>query len=37
MQYLKKNGISYTYWCWNPDPGVTGGALKEDWKTVDPG
>ncbi|NUR03082.1 MAG: glycoside hydrolase family 5 protein [Streptomyces sp.] len=37
MQYLKKNGISYTYWCWNPDSGDTGGVLKEDWTTVDPG
>ncbi|MGY6024587.1 glycoside hydrolase family 5 protein [Streptomyces spinosirectus] len=37
MKYLKKNGISYTYWCWNPDSGDTGGVLKDDWKTVDPG
>ncbi|GGZ97604.1 hypothetical protein GCM10010389_41030 [Streptomyces echinoruber] len=37
MRYLKKNGISYTYWCWNPDSGDTGGVLKNDWKTVDPG
>ncbi|MEV6944301.1 glycoside hydrolase family 5 protein [Streptomyces sp. NPDC051172] len=37
MQYLKKNGISYTYWCWNPDSGDTGGVLKNDWTTVDPG
>ncbi len=37
MQYMKKNGISYTYWCWNPDSGDTGGVLKNDWKTLDPG
>ncbi|MGW0821032.1 glycoside hydrolase family 5 protein [Streptomyces sp. NPDC002845] len=36
MQYLKKNGISYTYWCWNPNSGDTGGVLKDDWTTVDP-
>ncbi|MFI6931111.1 glycoside hydrolase family 5 protein [Streptomyces sp. NPDC050287] len=37
MTYLKKNGMSYTYWCWNPDSGDTGGVLKNDWTTVDPG
>lgn len=35
MDYLKKNGISYTYWTWNPDSGDTGGVLKNDWKTID--
>jgi len=37
MQYMKKNGISYTYWSWNPNSGDTGGVLKDDWTTVDPG
>ncbi|MFI1564239.1 glycoside hydrolase family 5 protein [Streptomyces sp. NPDC020490] len=37
MQYLKKNGMSYTYWCWNPDSGDTGGVLQNDWKTLDQG
>ncbi|MPY49885.1 glycoside hydrolase family 5 protein [Streptomyces sp. K1PN6] len=37
MKYLKKNGISYTYWSWNPNSGDTGGVLKDDWKTLDPG
>jgi endoglucanase len=37
MQYLKKNGISYTYWSWNPNSGDTGGVLEDDWTTVDPG
>lgn len=35
MHYLKKNGISYTYWTWNPDSGDTGGVLNKDWKTID--
>lgn len=34
MQYLKDRKISYTYWCWNPDSGDTGGVLAEDWATV---
>jgi endoglucanase len=25
MAYLKTNGISYTYWSWNPNSGDTGG------------
>ena len=28
------NGISWTYWSWNPDSGDTGGILKDDWQTV---
>jgi chitinase len=27
-------GISWTYWSWNPNSGDTGGILKDDWKTV---
>jgi len=34
VSYLKKNGISYTYWTWNPNSGDTGGILKDDWKTI---
>jgi endoglucanase len=34
MAYLKQNKISYTYWCWNPDSGDTGGVLADDWTTV---
>jgi len=33
--YLSSNRISYTYWCWNPDSGDTGGILEKDWTTVD--
>lgn len=35
MGYLKKNGMSYTYWSWNPNSGDTGGIVKDDWKTFD--
>jgi endoglucanase len=34
MAYLKQHRISYTYWCWNPDSGDTGGVLTDDWSTV---
>jgi len=35
VAYLKDNGLSYTYWSWNPNSGDTGGVLKDDWKTID--
>jgi len=28
------NGISWTFWSWNPDSGDTGGILNDDWTTV---
>ena len=34
IKYLKTNGMSYTYWCWNPDSGDTGGILNNDWTTI---
>ncbi len=37
LNYMKQNGISYTYWSWNPDSGDTGGVVGEDWSTVDQG
>jgi GH18 family chitinase/aryl-phospho-beta-D-glucosidase BglC (GH1 family) len=27
-------GISWTYWCWNPNSTDTGGILKDDWISV---
>lgn len=33
--FLKEQGISYTYWSWNPDSGDTGGVLRDDWQTLD--
>lgn len=35
LAYMDSNGVSFTYWCWNPDSGDTGGILKDDWTTVD--
>ena len=28
-------GISWTFWCFNPNSGDTGGILLDDWTTVD--
>lgn len=35
VSFLSQQRIGYTYWCWNPDSGDTGGLLENDWKTVD--
>jgi len=32
--YLGTNGLSFSFWCWNPDSGDTGGILQDDWQTV---
>jgi aryl-phospho-beta-D-glucosidase BglC (GH1 family) len=32
--YIGSNGLSFSYWCWNPDSGDTGGILQDDWQTV---
>jgi endoglucanase len=34
MSYLNTNGISFTFWCLNPNSGDTGGILMDDWMTV---
>jgi endoglucanase len=36
MQYMGQgtNGMSFTYWSWNPDSGDTGGIVQDDWVTV---
>jgi endoglucanase len=34
LAYLQTNGFDYTYWCWNPNSGDTGGVLLDDWTTV---
>ncbi|HCP73827.1 MAG TPA: hypothetical protein DIU08_04210, partial [Ktedonobacter sp.] len=26
--------VNWTFWCWNPDSGDTGGILNDDWTTV---
>ena len=33
-QYLGQKQLSFSYWCWNPDSGDTGGILQDDWQTV---
>lgn len=30
-----KQGMSWTWWSWNPNSGDTGGILNDDWTTVD--
>jgi endoglucanase len=34
MAYMNTNGMSFTYWSWNPDSGDTGGIVGDDWNTV---
>ncbi|MBV9488255.1 MAG: glycoside hydrolase family 5 protein [Verrucomicrobia bacterium] len=34
--YLQGNGLSFAFWCWNPDSGDTGGLLQDDWQKVNP-
>jgi endoglucanase len=36
VAYLKAHGLSYTYWCWNPNSSDTGGLLEDDWRTIHP-
>jgi len=31
---IKGKGLSFTFWCLNPDSGDTGGLLENDWTTV---
>ncbi|HEX8630992.1 MAG TPA: cellulase family glycosylhydrolase [Catenuloplanes sp.] len=36
MAYLGRgvNGMSFTYWSWNPNSGDTGGIALDDWTTI---
>lgn len=34
VQYIHDNGMSFSYWSWNPNSGDTGGILFDDWRTV---
>lgn len=34
VDYLRVNGMSFTFWSWNPDSGDTGGILADDWTTL---
>ncbi|MET0593847.1 MAG: glycoside hydrolase family 5 protein [Polyangiaceae bacterium] len=33
--YITTNGLSFAFWCLNPNSGDTGGILQNDWQTVD--
>ncbi len=35
MSYINTNGMNWTFWCWNPDSGDTGGIVQYDWITVE--
>lgn len=32
-EWLRKNAVDWTYWCWNVNSADTGGLVKEDWTT----
>ncbi len=32
--YMQANGVSFTYWSWNPNSTDTGGLLQDDWQTI---
>jgi endoglucanase len=34
MAYIRAHGLSYTFWCLNPNSGDTGGLLTDNWTTV---
>ncbi|MET1065856.1 MAG: cellulase family glycosylhydrolase [Arthrobacter sp.] len=33
VSYLATNGMSYAYWSFNPNSGITGGLVLTDWRT----
>ncbi|MET1155451.1 cellulase family glycosylhydrolase [Arthrobacter sp.] len=33
VSYLATNKMSYAYWSFNPNSGITGGLVKSDWRT----
>jgi len=33
VSYLATNKMSYAYWSFNPNSGITGGLVKTDWRT----
>lgn len=33
VSYLEANKMSFAYWSFNPNSGVTGGLVKSDWRT----
>jgi endoglucanase len=35
VDFIQNKGLSFAYWCWNPNSEDTGGILLDDWLTVD--
>ena len=35
LDYANRNGMSWTYWCLNPNSGDTKGLFLDDWTTID--
>jgi aryl-phospho-beta-D-glucosidase BglC (GH1 family) len=35
LKYMTDNGLSWTFWCFNPNSGDTGGLLSYDWYSVE--
>jgi aryl-phospho-beta-D-glucosidase BglC (GH1 family) len=34
MEYMGQKGYSWTFWCWNPNSGDTGGLLDDQWSEI---
>lgn len=34
VNYIVQNRLSFSYWCWNPNSGDTGGILQDDWTQI---
>lgn len=34
LAFMGQKGYSWTFWCWNPNSGDTGGILTDDWTTI---
>jgi len=34
MSYITSNGMSFTFWAWNPNSGDTGGIALDDWYSI---
>jgi aryl-phospho-beta-D-glucosidase BglC (GH1 family) len=32
--YIGQHQLSFSFWCWNPNSGDTGGILQDDWMSV---
>jgi aryl-phospho-beta-D-glucosidase BglC (GH1 family)/PKD repeat protein len=34
LSFMGQKGYSWTFWCWNPNSGDTGGILADDWTSI---